>query len=252
MVIDMRNNHGGYIELSEKMVSYFLEKPSVPLKSYKKVNSNTTYQSFAQSGNHSAKEIMFPDYSSIEGREGYYDYSASGRSITPDSLVHYPGHLYILTDETSLSAASDFPAYLVRNNRAVTVGRETGSGYHYMTAGKFVDMMLPNSKIQVRIPLIQEVFDDEITERTPAGRGLLPDYEVPITYEEIYTADNDPILDKALELIAEGKYQPSYVFQEEETSSKHGNILHFALVALLILVPSCVLVVKRHKMNQKS
>lgn len=251
MVIDMRNNPGGNIEVLEKMVSYFLEKPSMPLKSYKKVNSNSTYSSFAHSSNHSAKEIMFPEYTSIEGRGGFFDYAASVNSIKPDSLVHYSGHLYILTDGTSVSAASEFPAYLVRNNRAVTVGRETGSGYHYMTADKFVDIMLPNSNIQVTIPLIQEVFDDEVTERTPAGRGLLPDYEVPITYEEIYTADNDSILDKALELIAEGNYQPTYVFQEEGTPSKPGNVLYIALAALMILVPSCVLVAKRHKLNLK-
>ena len=252
MIVDMRNNPGGSIEILEKMVSYFLEKPSIPLKSYKKVSSNATYRSFAHSGNHSAKEIMFPEYTGIGGREGFFDYSASDKSIKPDTLVHYSGHLYILTDETSLSAASEFPAYLVRNNRAVTVGRETGSGYHYMTADKFVDIMLPNSNIQVTIPLVQEVFDEEVTERTPAGRGLLPDYEVPITYEEIYTADNDPILDKALELIADGNYQPTYVFLEEGTPSKSGNILYIALAALLILVPLCVLAAKRHKLSMKS
>lgn len=252
MVIDMRNNPGGRIEVLEKMVSYYLEKPSTPLTSYKKVNSNAAYSSFAHSSNHSVKEIMFPEYTSIEDKDGFYDYSARDKSIMPDSLVHYSGRLYILTDETSLSAASEFPAYLVRNNRAVTVGRETGSGYHYMTADKFVDIMLPNSSIQVRIPLIQEMFDEEITERTPAGRGLLPDYEVPITYEEIYTAENDPILDKALELIAERNYQPTYVFLEEGTPSKPGNVLNIALAALMILVPSCVLVAKRHKLKLKS
>lgn len=252
MVIDMRNNPGGRIEVLERMVSYFLEKPSTPLKSYKKVNSNTTYNSFAHSGNHSAKEIMFPEYSVVEGRDGFYDYTGSDNSIKPDSLVHYSGHLYILTDETSFSAASEFPAYLVRNNRAVTVGRETGSGYHYMTADKFVDIMLPNSKIQVRIPLIQEVFDEEITERTPAGRGLLPDYEVPITYEEIYTADNDPVLDKALELIADGCYRSAYIFQETYVPEKSSKILYIALAALLLLILSCIHVAKKRILNRES
>jgi len=252
MVIDMRNNPGGRIEVLEKMVSYFLETPSTPLNSYKKVKSNLTYSSFAHSGNHSAKEIMFPEYSGIEGMDGFYDYSSCDKSIKPDSLVHYPGRLYILTDETSLSAASEFPAYLVRNNRAVTVGRETGSGYHYMTADRFVDIMLPNSKIQVQIPLIQEFFDDEITERTPAGRGLLPDYEVPVTYEEIYTADNDPVLDKAIELIADGNYHPTYIFHEADKPGKSCKNFFVGLAALLLLVLSCILIAKSIKLSRKS
>ena len=73
-----------------------------------------------------------------------------------------------------------------------------------MTALKFADIRLPNSGIVVRIPLVKEVFDETVTERTPAGRGLLPDYPVPMSYEEMFTAENDIVLEHALELIAEG------------------------------------------------
>lgn len=245
MIIDMRNNPGGDIEVMEKMISHFLERPSVLLNSYRKVNSNSTYKSFAHSANHSPDEIMFPEYVEIEGRDGFYDFSDCNKTIAPDSLVHYPGRLYILTDETSVSAASDFPAHLVRNNRAVTVGRETGTGYHYMTANKFVDIVLPNSNIQVTIPLIQEVFDDGVTERTPEGRGLMPDYEVPITYDEIYTSDKDPILDRALELIADGSGQPSYVFPIEDNPAKPKSILYIFPATLLMLIS--IFVAKRLK-----
>jgi len=245
MVVDMRNNPGGNINVMEKLISFFLEKPTVPLNSYKKVNSNSKYASFAHSANHGPDEIMFPEYVAVEGRDGFYDYSENGRIISPDSLVHYPGHLYILTDETSVSAASEFSAYLVRNNRAVTVGRETGSGYHYMTADKFVDILLPSSFIQVTIPLIQEVFDEAVTERTPAGRGLMPDYEVPITYEEIYTSDDDPVLDKTLELIAAGCSQATYFFQDDDTPAKSDNVLIIALVILLAVLSSCFLITKK-------
>ena len=65
--------------------------------------------------------------------------------------------------------------------------------------------MLPNSRIVVQIPLVKYVLDDVVTERYPAGRGLLPDYEVPLTYEEIYTSCEDPVLEKALDLINERK-----------------------------------------------
>lgn len=105
---------------------------------------------------------------------------------------------------------------MVRNHRAVTVGRETGTGYHYMTAYKFADIRLPNSYIKVGIPLVKCVFDGTVTERTPLGRGLLPDYEVPMSYAELYTSETDLILDKALSLIAEGRYLGENPFNDGE------------------------------------
>ncbi len=126
--------------------------------------------------------------------------------VQPDPSVNYKGRLYILTDETSNSAAALFPSLMVRNHRAVTVGRETGSGYHYMTAYDVAFMVLPNSLINVNIPIVKFVFDDEAADRHHSGRGLLPDYEVQLTYEEIYISKDDLVLEKALSLIVEGKY----------------------------------------------
>ena len=107
----------------------------------------------------------------------------------------------MLIDETSQSAATDFPAQLVRCGRAKTIGRETGTGYHYMTAVKFANLTLPNSHIAFTLPLVKTVLDDSVSERFPAQRGLLPDVEVPLTYEEFYTSERDIVLDKAIEMI---------------------------------------------------
>ena len=78
-----------------------------------------------------------------------------------------------------------------------------------------------------------------MTPRTPSGRGLLPDYEVPLTYEELFTAENDPVLDKALELIAEGEYMGDNPFAVIEHDRKLGRIALAAggigLIVLMIL-----------------
>ena len=99
-----------------------------------------------------------------------------------------------------------------------------------MTAYKFLNLMLPNSKIQVRIPLVKDVFDDLVTARTPKGRGLIPDYEVPLSYEEVYTSEKDIILEKALELISEGKYLGEDCFQEGVNGEGDGNLLTYVAV----------------------
>ena len=231
MVIDVRNNPGGDVRIINQLVSYFMDKPTQKMESYLKVNKNGKYESFKYAMNYVPDYEIFSDYKAVEGKDGFYApsdyYAAPGQ---PDSLVHYGGKLYLLTDETSISAATMFPALLVRNRRAVTVGRETLSGYHYMTAYKFLNLMLPNSKIQVRIPLVKDVFDDLITPRTPKGRGLMPDYEVPLSYEEVYTSEKDIILEKALELISEGSYLREDCFSQENGGDADENLLTWVAI----------------------
>ena len=224
MIIDVRNNTGGLDEVVSAFVSYFLQEPSTIRKSYSKVMSNGLYPSFAHTLNYSPDEPVFEAYQPLEGKEGFYQMNEAS-CIQPDSVTNYKGRVYVLTDETSISAASLFPSFLIRNHRAVTVGRETGTGYHYMTAFKFADFRLPNSKIQVRIPLVKCVFDDEVTVRTPEGRGLMPDYEVPATWDEFFLDKPDPVLAKALDLIKEGKYLGPNPFVKADPAGTGSNSL---------------------------
>ena len=202
LIIDVRNNPGGNVEVCNRLVSWFIDQPTKETNHYDKVNSNGIYQSFVHCQNFAPDDKPFEDYVAQEGKPGFYRPSLLAEVIRPDSLVHYGGRIIILTDETSKSAATDFPAQLVRNGRAITVGRETGTGYHYMTAVKFAHLFLPHSRIEFTLPLVKSVSDDTISDRFPIHRGLLPDVEVPLTYDEIYKSQGDPIMEKALEIIA--------------------------------------------------
>jgi C-terminal processing protease CtpA/Prc len=201
LIIDVRNNPGGHIDVCNRLVSWFIDKPTKQTNHYDKVNSNGIYQSFAHCMNIPADDKPFEDYVPREGQTGFYSPSSIADVIHPDSAVHYGGRVIILTDETSKSAATDFPALLVRNGRAITVGRETGTGYHYMTAVKFAHLALPHSHIEYTLPLVKSVADDTVSDRFPAKRGLMPDVEVPLTYDEIYAFDGDPIMEKALQIL---------------------------------------------------
>lgn len=201
LIIDVRNNPGGHIDVCNRLVSWFIDKPTEATNHYDKVNSNGVYQSFVHCMNIPADDKPFEDYVVRDGQTGFYNPSSLSDVIYPDSAVHYSGRVIVLTDETSKSAASDFPAILVRNGRAITVGRETGTGYHYMTAVKFAHLALPHSHIEYTLPLVKTVADDTVSDRFPAKRGLMPDVEVPLTYDEFYAPEGDPIMEKALQII---------------------------------------------------
>lgn len=245
MVIDLRNNPGGEEKVMNKLLSYFLNAPSKNLGSYDKVNSNSTFRNFRNTANRVPEEVIFGEYEAIDGREGFY--RKNDLTIMPDSLINYKGRIYVLTNESSQSAASLFPAILVRNHRAVTVGRETGSGYHYMTATQFADVLLPNSGIQVRVPLIKSVMEDLVTERTPAGRGLMPDYEIPLSYEEIYLSREDIFLDKVQELIAGNHYLGEDVFARYDNPAKHGPSRIWLILPIAVIAIICAAIAMRKK-----
>lgn len=102
-----------------------------------------------------------------------------------------------------------------------------------MTANKFVDIRLPNSGIQVRIPLVKEVFDETVNNRVPAGRGLLPDYEIPLSYEEYYISEEDIILSETLDLISEGKYLGKNPFRSQLSIILSPWVISLVVLAIL-------------------
>jgi C-terminal processing protease CtpA/Prc len=204
LVIDVRNNGGGHDWVISKLYSYIAGEP-MTLHGFSRVGSNTTYRTFAHSVNQIPDSQPFADHRPEEGREGFYQRSESGNVVRADSLVNYKGRIYMLTNENSVSAATIFPALLVRNHRGVTVGRETRGAYHFMNAVKFVELRLPSSQIVVRLPLVETHFDDVVNERVPYGRGVMPDYPVALTLEELIS-DGDTMLDYTLGLIERGEY----------------------------------------------
>ena len=139
-----------------------------------------------------------------------------------------------MTNELSASAGALFPAMLVRNRRGVVVGRETRTAFHFMNAVKFADIRLPNSMIAIKVPLVQYVFDTDVSDRTPYGRGVLPDYPVPITLDELSFKNGDAILNYTLKLIENGEY---FIRETSFDETKKINISFWiALIAIFPLV----------------
>ncbi len=205
LIIDVRNNGGGHTEVLSKLYSYIAGDPMV-LDGYMRVNKKGNFESFKYSLNRTSDDIIFPDYVPEEGKEGFYLRTESEYKIMPDTAINYKGKVYVLSNERSLSAATLFPALLVRNHRGVVVGRETSTGYHFMNALRFSDMRLPNSYITITIPLTEICFDTAVNDRVPFGRGVLPDYYVPITLDELTSKNGDAILNHTLKLIENGEY----------------------------------------------
>ncbi|WP_320051695.1 S41 family peptidase [uncultured Acetobacteroides sp.] len=205
LIVDVRDNGGGEINVGTKIISYFIDKP-LNTFSYRMVKSNTTYPILKYSDSWLGSQVIFPEFKAVAGKDGFYSYGEDStyvRTIVPNEKIHFSGRIFLLANEYSRSMASDFASALVGQASCTIVGRETGSSYYQMNAEKFADMLLFTTNIKLHIPMVKCVFRDTPNPRIPYGHGVIPDYNVPLTLNEL-TQPKDVILDRAMEVI-EGK-----------------------------------------------
>ena len=249
LIVDVRNNGGGESAVMMQLLSYFADAPMDRQKGgYMRVLKQGHFASLDHSVSYNGTMDIFPEYEA--GDNGFYkrDSLETCAVVMPDPDVHYSGKVYVLTNGHSVSAATLFPAILVRNRRGVSIGRETGSGYHYFTAFKQADIVLPNTLQTVRIPMVQLVFDTTVCDRLPEGRGLLPDYPLPLAWNEVMMGDDgntDVMLEYALSLIGEGRYlseEDPFAAADQAPVKRSVPWLPIAgAVALILLVLAIVL-----------
>lgn len=205
LIVDLRNNSGGSKDVSEEVFSLFA-RDTLRLEGFNRVYKTGSFPTFKYSNNYLADQEIFPTYTPIEGRKGYFENGKTGDTYAPDSSIHYDGRIYVLTNEQSASASGLLASLIVRSGRGVSVGRETRSAYHFMHALKKAEMRLPNSQIMVIVPLVEIVFDTLVNDRFPYGRGLMADYPVDFSLGELYYDKTDTIFNHALKLITLDRY----------------------------------------------
>jgi C-terminal processing protease CtpA/Prc len=197
LIIDLRFNLGGSGSVASNLFSLFANKP-FNWGTYNMVNKNDTYDFFKYTSNYSNTDGIFLDYKPMTGKNGYYMYTESDNK--PNDSVHFGGTIYVLINEYSLSAATLFAGWMMSHNRGIIVGRETGSTFYQLNAGKFAQVMLGETGLELYMPLVKNVYTEEPNSRIPWGRGVIPDYIVKPTVDEAYQKD-DKILNFTLDLI---------------------------------------------------
>lgn len=119
----------------------------------------------------------------------YYRFKAS-KEHKPNPK-NYKGKLYVLINGNSFSASSILSTQLKATNRATFVGQETGGAYNGTVAGIFKGYELPNSKVVMRIGMMQV---ETYYKMEPDGYGVPADIEITPTRAD-REAQRDPELE---------------------------------------------------------
>lgn len=107
----------------------------------------------------------------------------------------YTGKVVVLIDSVCSSATFQFAALVQRAKLATLVGEPTGGNLRGLNGGAYFFMTLPNSQLEVDVPLISYIAQGP----TPPDSGVTPDVTVPVTPSDLRQG-RDPQLEEAIRL----------------------------------------------------
>lgn len=199
LIIDLRNNGGGTNSNVADLFAYLTDKPFKHLEYAEMIAQKFTWLKYAENPSD------FDNLRGVKTNAGTFlvNYRYPGTNFrSPVKEYGFNGDVYLLANGGTVSAASEFVAIAKFHKRAVVIGEETGGGYYGGTGGLYLKLILPTSKIKVRIPTIRifTAVSGTDTTKQPAGRGVIPDYQVEPTIRQWLKSD-DAELNVALELI---------------------------------------------------
>jgi len=193
LIIDLRDNGGGKIYDGLYMLSYLINEKLV-LSFDRKLDGIILNPKFRMPiANRLAPFAfsMFMPWKIVKGRLRHYFV------VNPKKQHQFRGNIYVLMNGKTFSMSSICAAYLKYKTKAITIGNETGgseSGSNAVISGKII---LPNSKVQVYIPIYHIYHDIDIKEN---GQGLLPDHSTYYSKQDILKGLDKDIL-KVKELV---------------------------------------------------
>lgn len=217
LIIDLRGNDGGGENPTGLLLSFLLSQPFT-LSAYSELrmdNSADTHEAVsatflnAASGTAAepapianiekaaefvpttnAKEAVSAETSNATSVKSIAYRDVSVKTFTPAERYRFTGTIFVLVDELTVSAGVN-AARLLQNAGGIVIGTETRGGYYSCNALQYTHTALPYTGLILQTPIYRQVFTELPSSAIPQGRGLIPDYIVPLTFEDkLYGSDS--------------------------------------------------------------
>ena len=191
LILDVRGNEGGADEVSVELSKYLINR-TIQLENLEiRVKYDVLPQRlkpFVNSWNTDFYDIR----SEIsEAKSAYYTLKNDLKKEMKKQKNAFEGTVVLLIDEANSSATFYLAKLLKRNGIAQLIGRQTGGSVQGINGGQMAFLKLPNSGIELDIPLMGSFYD------TQERGGIYPDIFVPKTMQDI-VLNKDVILEKAI------------------------------------------------------
>lgn len=184
LIIDVRGNAGGADWPVVELFGYLWDQP---FHDYRDIVCN-------------AREFDFFRYAPdahpipgelLKGSDGkLHVVTQTGLGPQQPLKPHYAGRVFALMDGGSFSSSTEFLTLLHFYKRAKFIGEEPGGAYYGYTCGHMVDLILPNSKLELHFGIL--TFHLHVSGYKYTDRGVMPDYPVAHTIADVLVgADRD-------------------------------------------------------------
>jgi len=181
LIIDVRAKGGGDMDPGFEIARYLAKEKLPPYAESRRLVRNvkanpdlakylTTYDDAIMSGvKNGVPANLYKKFDAnffeILGREDY-------PAVVPYEN-RFAGKTYIISDSSNASATFQFLDYIRQNRLATIVGQTTGGNKQGINGGNYLFLSLPNSKIEIDIPLY---FQAPLTPQK--DEGVVPDLYV--------------------------------------------------------------------------
>ena len=179
VVLDIRSNGGGKINLSTLLTKYVSRVPfKVADTSFALVKTLKPYTRYIKGRFINNLGLFFL---TKKRNDGLYHFGLWERKLyKPKTLNHYNGNLYVLINGSTFSASALFCNAVKGQPGIKLVGEETGGGWHGNNGIMIPDITLPNTRLRVRLPLFRLIQYNHVPKD---GHGVSPDIYIGTNYE---------------------------------------------------------------------
>lgn len=198
LILDLRYNPGGEIESLSFLLSVFSKRDSEFTYS-SMVKSNKSFSFFKYTDGYIPNDILFSNYIHIDGKEGYWNIPNDSLRNKRLNKFAFKGKLFVLVGSSTQSFGSVLASKLYREG-AIIIGEETGGGYYSMNGIKFPQVILKGTGLMLIIPMVKIIISQEVDQRIPEGRGLIPNFIVNKTIKSVINGEDNQ-LDYCIQLI---------------------------------------------------
>ncbi len=179
LIIDVRKNEGGNSSEMFKLVQYLINKPIEHQElqnTWQMLKIDSTLKPLVDN-----KKWAFPWFNQ---KEAGYNKTALGQwigkgaekpQIIKPNKELFEGNIYLLTSPTNSSATYMMVDAFKKHKLATIVGQTTGGNQRGITAGALFFILLPNTKIEIDVPLIGTEL---ALAKTLPDAGISPDIYV--------------------------------------------------------------------------
>ena len=196
LIIDLRNNEGGQDRRGAQLLSYLMDRN---FNYYDRLEATTD------------KKYSFHENAQLPRFYGLLRMMITGTDsgtflwkhhknlkVQKPARNHYDNKVYVLVNGASFSVTAEFAAVTHFLKRATLIGEETGGGYYGNNSGTFVIVKLPNSGLNIGIPMLGYYL--AVKDYPYPDHGVIPHHVIKPDILDILSG-NDPVMDYTLNMI---------------------------------------------------